>query len=95
MQRSELKRIVAESALARDRAETLLRALHDARAESEKRLADSRQPDILKKVTGRSAMDNAIASTQRMIDSINRAMADVRAKLSEDDLAELDAPDPT
>jgi hypothetical protein len=76
----------------RDQAEALLRALQDAKVESEKRLTDLKQPDALKAVTGRSAMDNAIASTQRMIETLNRASGDLRRDLTDAELKDLDGP---
>ncbi|MBX3364927.1 MAG: hypothetical protein KF866_09195 [Phycisphaeraceae bacterium] len=82
---TERQRILLETTAARDKAEALLRGLLDAKARSEKHLAESGQTDPLKKVTGRSAMDNAIASTQRMIDSLNRALAQLKRNLTDED----------
>ncbi len=83
------QRILLEFNTARDQAEALLRGLLDAKAQSEKHLAELRQPDALKAVTGKSAMDNAIASTQRMIETLNRATSELKKDLSEEDLAAL------
>lgn len=80
------KQTLLDLSAVRDQADTLLRALKDAKGESEKRLADLKLPDALKAVTGRTAIDNAIASTQRMIETLNRAAADLKRELSEDDL---------
>ena len=87
------QRILLEYTATRDQAEALLRGLLDARAESERRLLELRQPDTFKTVTGRSAMDNAIASTQRMIESLNRVIMQLKRDLSEQDLAVLDEAD--
>lgn len=89
---SERQRILHETAAVRDQAEAMLRGLLEAKAQSEKRLAEMRQGDVLKQVTGRSAMDNAIASAQRMIDSLNRVLADLKKDLSDEDLALLNDP---
>jgi len=86
---SQKQRILVETVGRRDEAEALLRALVDAKASSEKNLAEIRQSDFMKKVTGKSSMDNAIASTQRLIESFNRVISDLKANLSDEDLALL------
>lgn len=73
----------------RDEAEALLRVLIEARESSEKNLASLGQPDLVKQVTGRSSMDNAINSTKRLIESFNRVLADLRDGLDEADVALL------
>lgn len=82
---TERQRILLETTAARDKAEALLRGLLDAKERSEKHMADSGQSDHLKQVTGRSAMDNAIASTQRMIESLNRALSQLKRNLTDED----------
>lgn len=84
---TERQRILLESTVARDTAESLLQRLLGAKAESEKRLGELRQTDALKKVTGRSAMDNAIVSTQRMIETLNRSIHQLGRELQEEDVA--------
>lgn len=86
MTQTQGQRVLAETVARRDEAEALLRALLDAKATSEKNLASIRQSDFMKSVTGRSAMENAIASTHRLIESFNRVIADLRANLSDEDL---------
>lgn len=66
------QKMVLEWTVARDDAEGLLRSLLDAKQESEKRLSALHQSDPFKRATGRSAIDDAIASTQRMIETLNR-----------------------
>ncbi len=66
------QKMALEWTVARDDAEGLLRSLLDAKQESEKRLIDLHQSDPFKRATGRSAIDDAIASTQRMIETLNR-----------------------
>lgn len=83
---SERQRILLETTAARDKAEALLRGLLDAKAKSEKHLSEVGQIDALKKVTGKSAMDNAIASTQRMVDALNRSLQTLRRQLTDEDL---------
>ncbi len=84
---SDKQRILLETTLARDEAEALLRALQDAKAQTEKHLAEVKRPDPIKQVTGRSAMDKAIAETQRAIEAFNRVIHDVKRDLPETDLA--------
>lgn len=82
--------MLLETTATRDRAEALLRTLMDCKAQSERNLADLKQSDTFKSVTGRSALDNAIASTQRMIESLNRVISHARKDLSDEDLALLE-----
>jgi flavin-binding protein dodecin len=60
---------------ARARAEETLRVLKQSQTDSEQRLAEAGQPDHLKRVTGKSAFDNAIVATQRVIDTLDRQAA--------------------
>lgn len=80
------QRMIEDTMKRRDDAVALLRSLLDAKSVSEKNLAQLQQPDLIKQVTGRSSMDNAIASTRRLIDSFNRVLDDLRRNLSEEDL---------
>ncbi len=61
---------------ARARALETLAALEKAKAESEQRLREAGQADHLKRVTGRSSIENAIAATQRMIGVLDRQAAE-------------------
>ncbi len=83
---TERQRMLMETAAVRDKAEALLRSLLDAKAKSEAYLAELRQPDKVRQVTGRSSMDNAIASTQRMIETLNRQLEGLKRGVSEEDL---------
>lgn len=86
MKLNERQRIILETTTARDQAEALLRSLLDAKDVSERRLGELHQPDALKLVTGRSSIDRAIGSTQRMIESLNRAINDLKKDLSDEDV---------
>ncbi|MDX9910604.1 MAG: hypothetical protein RBS39_02095 [Phycisphaerales bacterium] len=88
-QLTERQRILLQTTAVRDRAEALLRGLMDARERSEKHLAEVGLRDHVKQVTGKSSIDNAIESTRRYIDSLNRAIVDVRRELSDEDMAAL------
>jgi hypothetical protein len=87
---SKRQQILLETTATRDKAEALLRTLLDHKAQSERNLADLKQADVFKTVTGRSALDNAIASTQRMVEALNRVIFQTKRDLSEEDLAVLD-----
>ncbi len=81
------QKMLVETTQRRDEANALLRTLLDAKAISERNLEAIRQPDLVKKVTGKSSMDNAIESTRKLIDSFNRVLDDLRRNLSEEDIA--------
>ncbi|MBX3317738.1 MAG: hypothetical protein KF902_12850 [Phycisphaeraceae bacterium] len=89
---TERQRMLLETVTARDEAHHFLRALEDAKVRSEKHLAEIGQPDHLKAVTGKSAMDNAIASTRRLIETYDRVLGELKANLCDEDLALLAAP---
>lgn len=88
------QRMIQETTQRRDEALTLLRSLQDAKSISERNLAEIHQPDLVKQVTGKSSMDNAIASTRRLIDSFNRILDDLRRNLSDEDLRLIGAIEP-
>lgn len=89
---TERERILARTTAERDKAAALLRELLDARAASERLGAETKTPDLMKQVTGKSALDNAIASTQRMIESFNRTIDQFRRELTDEDLALIEEP---
>jgi uncharacterized alpha-E superfamily protein len=81
--------VLRESVDARRRAEELLKGLLAAKSQTEAYLNQIGRQDPVKQLTGKSAIDNAIASTRRMIDTLDRAVEQVRRELSEDDWAEI------
>jgi hypothetical protein len=91
---SKRQQILLETTSTRDRAEALLRTLLDYKTQSERNLAEIKQPDVFKSVTGRSALDNAIASTQRMVEALNRVIAQTSKDLTDEDMAVLDETQP-
>lgn len=82
--------ILLETSAARDQAEVLLKGLLAAKSHSERRLTELRQSDPMKSVTGRSSIDNAISSTRRMIEALDRSLLHLRQELSEEDLTLLE-----
>ena len=88
------QRMLIEATTKRDEAEALLRTLLDAKATSERNLRDIGRDDMVKRVTGRSSLDRAVASAQRLLESFNRVLGDLRRERDEEDLkllASLDA----
>lgn len=84
---TERQRILLETATVRDRAEALLKGLLETRKTFERHTPVTSKPDALKKVTGRSSIDNAVASTQRMVEALNRTLGALRHELNDEDLA--------
>jgi hypothetical protein len=83
-------RVWIETVQRREEAKALLETLLNAKRCSERNLAEMRRSDLVKQVTGKSSMDNAIDSTRRLIDSFDRVLADLKTSLSEEDLDVLD-----
>jgi len=83
-------RVWIDTVQRRDEARTLLDTLLEAKHVSERNLAQINRADMIKQVTGRSSMDNAIDSTKRLIGSFDRVLGDLKSSLSEEDLALLD-----
>lgn len=87
---TERQRILLETATVRDRAEALLKGLIETKHSFERHAPAVTRPDALKKVTGRSSIENAVASTQRMVEALNRTLGQLRRELNDEDLALLD-----
>lgn len=83
-------RVWIDTVQRRDEAKALLDTLMNAKRCSEQNLAEMRRADLVKQVTGKSSMDNAIDSTKRLIESFDRVLADLKASLSDEDLDVLD-----
>ena len=60
----------------RDQADALLDKLIAERTRSERRLAEAGRKDPFKMITGRSAIDNAIAATREMIRDVDELVVD-------------------
>jgi hypothetical protein len=80
---SERQRFLIETLAAKERAEATVQGLMQAKAECEKHLEQANRKDMLKTVTGRSALDNAITHAQRMVASLDRAIDQVRKELGQ------------
>lgn len=60
----------------RERAVAVLQSLQDAKRRCDRQLSKTNRTDAMERVTGRSSLDEAIASAKRTIDVIDRAAAD-------------------
>ncbi|MCA9311555.1 MAG: hypothetical protein KDA21_10145 [Phycisphaerales bacterium] len=86
---TEQQRLLIETHERRNRAHALLSSLLRARTECEHQMTRAQRADAIKEVTGSSALDRAIASTRRMIDTLEQAMRDVMNSLSREDLESI------
>lgn len=84
------QRILVETEARRDQARELLGVLVDARSRSEANLKSLGQPDLVKKVTGRSAFDRAIDNTRTMIATFDDMLGDLNRELDPEDLRLLE-----
>ena len=67
--------ILAETVRTRDEAKRILEQLHQDQATLESRLISLRSEDAMRIVTGRTAIDNAIESSRRLLDRLDRTIA--------------------
>lgn len=74
---AETRRKLNESVRLRERAVAVLKSLQDAKHRCDRQLSKSNRTDAMLQVTGRSSLDEAIASAKRTIDVLDRAAADV------------------
>lgn len=72
---TERERVLVQTSAARQHASAVLRALEHARRTSEAHLQSLGKLDSFKRVTGRSSLDNAIATTQRLVDTLDTTVA--------------------
>jgi len=72
MNNHDTPRLRAETIDTLSRARRLLDSLEEAREETQRHLARLRRPDAYATVAGRSALDTAVLSTRRMIETLER-----------------------
>jgi hypothetical protein len=82
---TERQKILLETTVAKDKADALLKVLVEAKQRSEEHMRELGQHDTFKRVTGRSSLDNAIASTRRMVETLRRTEAQLQRDLCEAD----------
>jgi len=81
------RQIVSETTATRERAEALLRSLLDYKQRSEKSLPRKKASPV---EASKTALDSAIASTQRMIEALNRVIVQTNRDLTDEDLEMLE-----
>ncbi len=67
--------ILAETVRTRDEARRVLEQLHQDKAVLESRMTSHRSEDAMRIVTGRMAIENAIESSRRLIDRLDKTLA--------------------
>ena len=78
---SDQRRLV-ETVEMRSRAGELLRKLVADRRQAEQRLSEGRGHDPIKAVTGRSAIDRAIAETRRLISNMDDLLGQLNGEVA-------------
>lgn len=83
---TEQQRLLIETNERRARAQELLKSLMRAKSECEEQMNRAQRSDAIKDVTGHSALERAIATTRRMIETLDQAIRDVVRSVSREDL---------
>ncbi len=73
---------IVETARMRGQASDIFHRLVVERDRSEQRLAQAGAADPIKLITGRSAIENAIAATREMMRRMDRLLAELKKKAS-------------
>ena len=73
---SAREQALIETRRTRENAERLLASLQDAHASCEAQLASEKRADLVKHVTGKTSLEQAIDETRRMIEVLKRAEAE-------------------
>ena len=73
---TETRTKLDETSRLRDRAVAVLKSLQDAKRRCDRQLTQTNRTDAMVQVTGRSALDEAIASAKRTIDVLDRAASE-------------------
>ena len=90
MDLTERQRFVVQTTETRERALRTLCALEAARDECEGHLASSNREDVMKRLTGESSMEKAIASARRVIECLDRALLEARRALDPSERAAIE-----
>ncbi len=77
MQATTGDQVLVDVTAARQRAESVLKGLIEAQSECERQLSQENRRDAMKVVTGKSSLENAIATTRRMIESFDRQIQEL------------------
>ena len=70
------QQVLLETLAARQRAGELLKTLEQAQVECEGCLKNEQRQDLVKSLTGKSSIEQAIGQTKRMMEMLDRALAD-------------------
>jgi len=76
--------VLIQTHAARQQAADVLKQLEAALAECQSQLKAEQRIDHVKLVTGKSSLETAIAQTQRMLESLDRALDEARKAPGED-----------
>lgn len=76
----------------RDEARAMLDQLQQTKLDLDSRLSAKHAEDAMRIVTGRSAIDNAIESSRRMLDRLERSMAKAGVSVTRGALDAVDRP---
>ena len=82
---TEKDRIISDLSSQREKADGLLRELQETRLRTERLLEETHRRDTFKEVTGASSLDNAIDSTRRMVDTLDRQIQELRIVMRPED----------
>ena len=82
---SEKDRIISDLSRQREKADGLLKELHEARTRAEKLLTEANRRDTYKEVTGASSLDNAIVSTRKMVETLDRQIQELKVVMRPED----------
>ncbi len=83
------RQILSQTSATRDRAQALLRSLLDHKTQTDR--VRPRSGGVPNAVSG-TALDRAIGSTQRMIETLNHVLDQTMGDVTDEDLQLLDAP---
>ena len=72
------QQVLIDTHATRQQAADLLKTLEEARRQVEAQLEGDKREDVVRVVTGRSALEAAIANTKRMIEALDRAVEEAR-----------------
>ena len=86
---NERHRILLETSTCRDKAEMLLRSLLDAKSRSESYMLRVHRGDPYRETVGRSSLDVAIASTESMLETLNRQLERFKNEVAEEAWSEV------
>ena len=81
---TQLRRLFEEATSRLRLAEGLLACLTEARAECESQLTRLQKSDAVREVTGTSSIDDRIAHTKRMVESLRRIVEELGERIGSD-----------